>query len=151
MIHRHLLVGALALSSVVTTGFSADYLIHSWKKIQLSDKFWGEGANFADFNKDGQMDVVSGPYWYEGPDFQKRHEYYPATQTSKIKQADGTEKVIEGFKGALSRDNEYSDNFFAFTYDFNKDGWPDILIYGFPGKEATWFENPGRQIGRAHV
>ena len=144
MIHRHLLVGALALSGVVTTGFSADYLIHSWKKIQLSDKFWGEGANFADFNKDGHMDIVSGPYWYEGPDFQKRHEYYPATHTSRIKQADGTEKEIEGFKGALSRENEYSDNFFAFTYDFNKDGWPDILIYGFPGKEATWFENPGR-------
>src|SRR4051812_5129712 len=32
-----------------------------FKKIQLSDQFWAEGANFGDFNKDGKMDVVSGP------------------------------------------------------------------------------------------
>src|SRR6266550_8209225 len=97
-----------ALLSSGVAGFAKDYLLHTFKKTQLSDKFWCEGANFGDFNHDGKPDVVSGPYWYEGPDFQKRHEYYPATHTSKIKQADGTEKEFEGFKGALSRENEYS-------------------------------------------
>src|SRR5204863_5799774 len=82
-----------------------------------------------------------GPYWWEGPDFKKRHEYYPATQTFKRK-ADGTEETIPGFEGALGVNNNYSDNFFAFTQDFNKDGWDDILIYGFPGKDASWYENP---------
>ena len=47
-----------------------------------------------------------------------------------------------GFEGALGKNNTYSDNFFAFTFDFNKDGWDDILIYGFPGADASWFENP---------
>jgi hypothetical protein len=42
----------------------------------------------------------------------------------------------------LGVNNAYSDNFFAFTHDFNKDGWDDILIYGFPGKDASWYENP---------
>ncbi|MDB5356889.1 MAG: repeat protein, partial [Phycisphaerales bacterium] len=46
-----------------------------WKKITLSHDFVSEGANFGDFNHDGKQDVVSGPYWYEGPDFTKRHEY----------------------------------------------------------------------------
>ena len=32
----------------------------------------------ADVNHDGKMDVVSGPFWYEGPAFTKRHEYRPA-------------------------------------------------------------------------
>jgi len=117
-------------------------MTHTFKKIQLSDKFWCEGATFGDFNHDGQMDVVAGPYWYEGPDFQKRHEYYPATKTFKRKNAEGKEETIEGFEGALGSNNTYSDNFFAFTYDFNKDGWDDILIIGFPGEISAWYENP---------
>ncbi len=54
---------------------------HQFKKIQLTDQFWDEGANFGDFNHDGKMDIVSGPFWYEGPDFKTRHEYRPATAT----------------------------------------------------------------------
>jgi len=121
---------------------AADYKLHTFKKIQLSEHFWSEGATFGDFNHDGKIDVVSGPYWWEGPDFKIRHEYYPATKTFKVKQDDGTEKTIPGFEGALGKNNTYSDNFFAFAYDFNKDGWDDILIYGFPGADASWFENP---------
>src|SRR5207247_6855862 len=137
------LAGFLSATAVVS---AANYSIHSFKKIQLSDKFWSEGASFGDFNHDGKMDIVSGPYWYEGPDFQKRHEYYPATQTFKKKSADGKEETIEGFEGALGSNNAYSDNFFAFTYDFNRDGWDDILILGFPGQDASWYENPkGRE------
>ena len=120
---------------------------HTFKKTQLTDKFWSEGATFGDFNHDGKTDLVSGPYWYEGPDFKKRHEYYPATKTFKRKQADDTEETIEGFEGALGANNTYSDNFFAFSYDFNKDGWDDILIIGFPGEQTTWFENPKNSQG----
>ncbi len=123
-----------------------DYLLHTFKKTRLSDKFWCEGANFGDFNHDGKGDIVSGPYWYEGPDFQKRHEYYPATQTFKKKNAEGGEETIDGFEGALGSNNAYSDNFFAFACDFNKDGWDDILILGFPGDISAWYENPkGRE------
>jgi len=135
-----------ALLSSGVAGFAKDYLLHTFKKTQLSDKFWCEGANFGDFNHDGKPDVVSGPYWYEGPDFKKRHEYYPATQTFKKKMAESKEEIIEGFEGALGVNNAYSDNFFAFSYDFNKDGWDDILIIGFPGEASVWYENPkGRE------
>src|SRR6185503_6648267 len=118
----------VAFAVIVSTlaADAADYALHSFKKIQLSDKFWCEGATFGDFNKDGKQDIVSGPYWWEGPDFQKRHEYYPATKTFTLKKADGTGETIEGFEGALGANNAYSDNFFAFSYDFNKDGWDDI-------------------------
>ncbi len=136
---------AFALSGS-TLATAKDYILTSFKKIQLSDKFWCEGASFGDFNHDGKLDIVSGPYWWEGPAYQKRHEYYPATKTFKLKKADGTEETIEGFEGALGANNAYSDNFFAFTYDFNKDGWDDILILGFPGETSAWYENPkGRE------
>src|SRR5882757_1410651 len=55
---------------------SDKYTLHSFKKLQLSDKFFGEGASFGYFNHDGVMDIVSGPYWYAGPTFKQRHEYY---------------------------------------------------------------------------
>ena len=139
------LAGALSLALPT---FAADFTVHTWKKIQLSDQFWSEGAAIGDFNHDGKMDVVSGPYWWEGPDFKVRHEYDNATTrksegyTAPFKLGPISKITIPGFEGALGQNNAYSDNFFAFVHDFNKDGWDDILIYGFPGKEATWYENP---------
>jgi hypothetical protein len=144
---------ALPLAAVCAMAFAAsaaDYTLHTFKKIQLNDHFWGEGANFGDFNHDGQGDIVSGPYWWEGPDVKARHEFYQTKSRKssggvapfKKKLPDGTEQMIEGFEGALGSNNAYSDNFFAFSYDFNKDGWDDILVYGFPGQDATWYENP---------
>jgi hypothetical protein len=115
------LLASCPLMGVQTLLVGADDVIHTFTKIKLSDKFYSEGATFGDFNHDGKMDVVSGPYWYEGPDFTVKHEYYPAKEFDP---------------------HGYSDNFFAFAYDFNGDGWTDILIIGFPGKQAYWYENP---------
>ena len=98
----------------------------AYKKLTLAKEFFCEGAAFGDFNKDGQLDVVSGPYWYEGPDFTKRHELF-------------TPLVFDPLK--------YSDNFFAFVHDFNGDGWPDVLVIGFPGVDASWYQNPGAKGG----
>src|SRR5436190_20588691 len=114
--------GAL-LISVTPCLVQSKEILHTFKKLQLTDKFWAEGATFGDFNHDGKADIVAGPYWYEGPDFQKRHEIYPPTQTFVRKGPEGSEQKIEGFEGALGVENKYSDNFFAFSYDFNKDGW----------------------------
>ncbi|HEX7900046.1 MAG TPA: VCBS repeat-containing protein [Planctomycetota bacterium] len=104
-----------------------EHTIITWKKHVLSEVFTCEGAAAGDFNKDGVMDVAAGPWWYEGPDYTKKHEFYPV-------------KVWK-------TDNEYSNNFFAFTDDFNKDGWTDIFVYGFPGADVSWFENPQGKDG----
>jgi hypothetical protein len=136
---------SIAMAGVFSTVlcFAAeDYTIHTFKKIKVSEHFWSEGAHYGDFNHDGKMDVVSGPYWWEGPNFQTQHEYYAAKKSFMRTNSAGEAEKIPGFEGALGKVNAYSDNFFAFTYDFNKDGWDDILIYGYPGKEATWYENP---------
>ena len=102
----------------------------SWNTRQLSSDFYGEGAFFGDFNQDGAVDVVSGPFWYQGPGFSKKHGYRPAKQYDP-----------EG----------YSDNFLTFVHDFNSDGWDDILIVGWPGykegHEHVWYENPQGKEG----
>jgi len=121
--------------------------VHSFTKITATDQFWAEGAHYGDFNRDGKMDVVSGPFWYEGPEFKTRHEIYPATATFKRKKSDGTEETLPGWEGALGVNNAYSDCFLTFTYDFNRDGWTDVIVYGFPGKEVPWYENPKGRPG----
>lgn len=137
-----------AITALVALGVSgvAEEL-HTFQRIQLSDQFWGEGANFGDLNRDGKNDLISGPYWYEGPDFQKRHEYYPATTTFDLKLGPMTTVKVPGFEGTLGKENRYSDNFFVWTPDLNRDGWNDILVIGFPGQDTSWFENPRGRDG----
>ncbi len=98
----------------------------AFRTQRLSDLFYAEGAAGGDFNQDGKLDVVAGPFWWEGPDFSKRHEYRP------VKNYDP---------------REYSDNFLTFTGDYNGDGRTDILCIPFPGKEGYWYENPGDKTG----
>jgi hypothetical protein len=139
---RNVFGAAIVLAVVSASGAEKKFLVHSFTKQQLTDEFWAEGAHFGDFNKDGHNDIASGPYWYEGPDFTKRNEFYPAKESFKIKDKDGTEKTIRGFEGALSGKNAYSKNFLMFTGDYNKDGWIDIFVVGFPGDKSYWYENP---------
>src|SRR5258707_1004054 len=92
----------------------ADATLHSFKKIPLEKYYWSEGAAFGDLNKDGNPDAVYGPYWFEGPEFTKRHEICAPTTTFKVKHDDGTEKTFPGFEGQFGKKNAYStDNFFA--------------------------------------
>ena len=93
----------------------------AFEPLRLSEVFYSEGASTADFDLDGHGDIVSGPYWYAGPDFMRRYEIY----------------AHKAFDPA-----RYSDNFFAFPHDFDGDGWIDVLFVGFPGQQATWYRNP---------
>ncbi|TLD69087.1 cytochrome C [Phragmitibacter flavus] len=115
---------AVVLSLVLSClgGATAESLIRFDKKV-LETAFYAEGAAIGDVNGDGKMDVVYGPFWFEGPGFEKRHTIYPAKAFNI---------------------NGYSDNFFSFVEDLNKDGAADVLVLGFPGKEARLYVNPGK-------
>ncbi|MGZ0166927.1 MAG: PVC-type heme-binding CxxCH protein [Planctomycetales bacterium] len=120
-----LLAFIFAHASLVLFGTEvvAQPLLHSFDQVVLSEEFFSEGACLSDINGDGKVDVVSGPYWYAGPEFRIRHAYAPARRFS-----------IKG----------YSDHFFTFAEDFNADGRPDLLTIPIPGLNSYWYENPGK-------
>ncbi|MHC4993503.1 MAG: PVC-type heme-binding CxxCH protein, partial [Planctomycetota bacterium] len=113
----------MGLFFVVADARAQQHTHTTFKKIQLTDEYYSEGANFGDFNGDGAQDVVSGPFIYMGPDFDKKHEIYPPVPQDR---------------------NRYSfDNFFSFVHDINEDGRSDILTFGLPGTPAFLYINPG--------
>ncbi len=139
---KHLTLACLTIVMLANGAKAQSFTLHAFEKVRLTDRFWSEGATFGDFNKDGNQDVASGPYWWEGPTFSARHTFYPDNRGWQKKHPDGSIQTIQGFEGALGTKNTYSRNFLAFAHDFNADGWDDILILGFPGEESAWHENP---------
>lgn len=117
-------LGITVLGYVVLTddGDNQEYLIHTFEKTELSSVFYAEGGGIGDLNADGQPDVVCGPWWYEGPGFSNRHAYYEPIEFDP---------------------HNYSDNFIVEVADVNGNGRNDILVIGFPGQQAWWFENTG--------
>lgn len=99
-----------------------------FRKLVLTDKYFCDGINAGDFNRDGKADVVAGPFWYAGPDFKARHEFYPAR--------------------AFPTEPSPTNSMYSYVYDFNDDGWPDVLVLGRVHKhEAYWYENPRGRPG----
>jgi hypothetical protein len=78
-----------------------------------------ESATAADLNRDGHVDIVSGPYWFAGPDFVPRA--YRANHTSKDYHRGNSEHVL----------------------DVDKDGWSDIIVGGWGEDGIFWYRNPG--------
>jgi len=103
-----------------------------FRKQRVADLFFAEGAAVGDFNRDGESDIVAGPFWFEGPEFTQRHAYREPRSFTPI---------------------EYSDAFLKFVDDLDGDGWVDILVVPFPGRECYWYANPqgGPGMWTAHL
>ncbi|HSV74463.1 MAG TPA: VCBS repeat-containing protein [Chthonomonadales bacterium] len=99
----------------------------SFRRIVLDTRFVAEGCAVADVNRDGRPDVMAGNLWYQAPDWTPR-EIAPVQQ----------------FDGAAG----YSNCFFVWAADLNRDGWPDQIMIGMPGGPIVWRENP--RGGTAH-
>jgi hypothetical protein len=105
----------------------------TWKKTQVDKVFRSEGVAVADVNKDGKLDIIAGDVWYEAPDWKMHEIRKPGNY------GDGA--------------NGYSQSFACFVDDINGDGWPDVIVIGFPGRPCHWYENPQGQPGhwKEHV
>lgn len=106
-----------------------EFSLHTFERAKLTNTYYSEGANAGDLNGDQIADAVYGPYWFAGPDYKTKHEIYQPVPQDR---------------------NRYADNFFSWIYDFNGDGWNDVLTAGFPGTPAYVYENPKKAGQSGH-
>lgn len=121
---RNTILGALLL--LISFGTQAQENPISFEKHVLTTSFYSEGVAIGDVNQDGQLDVISGAFWYEAPDWTP-HEIMAPKEFDKSK--------------------TYSNSFLNFAMDVNQDGWIDLIRVDWPGQSVVWHENPQNQSG----
>jgi hypothetical protein len=72
----------------------------------LNEFYYSWGPSVADFNQDSVPDIVAGPYYYLGPDYNVAREIYMA-------------QTVDASTGYF--------NGVQYAYDFTGDGWPDVI------------------------
>ncbi len=95
---------------------------------RINEFFYGWSAAAADFNRDGHIDIVSGPFIYYGPSFRDSTEIYPNEAYNTSTQYPAKDWIEQ-------------------AADFNGDGWPDVLTSG-RGVGADLYINPGKEQRR---
>jgi hypothetical protein len=87
---------------------------------RLDDFYYAWGTAAADFNHDGVLDVVAGPYIYYGPAYSTRREIYVAS--------------------AFNPSSQFTSSMIDYAWDFTGDGWPDVLAG--EGRPMSLYVNP---------
>ena len=90
-----------------------------FRKTILSGERY-ESAGIFDVNGNGTLDIVSGAYWYEGPDIRTVHDV-----------------------GTVMPVGEWYDDFSTIPMDINGNGRNDFVTGGWWGNTLRWRENPG--------
>jgi len=86
--------------------------------IDLANKC--EVCAVVDIDNNGVLDIVCGEYWYQGPDFIKKH------------------KICD-----INYEHEYVWDFSNFAVDVDGDGYKDIITGSWWGDGMYWRKNPG--------
>ena len=84
-----------------------------------------EACAVIDVNHDGKLDIVSGRFWYEAPDW-KRHF---VREVEKL----GNPPNFDGYS--------------HLEMDVNRDGWIDLINVNWRSRSIYWIEHPGPGLG----
>src|SRR5262245_26681844 len=105
--------------------FDAEKVSPNFRVQRLSEFYYSYSTAIGDVNRDGNPDVIAGPYYYAGPDFTVGRQLYVPESFNPTSQWPIPAMV-------------------QFASDFTGDGWPDVLtISGNAGRgTGTLLVNP---------
>jgi hypothetical protein len=118
--------GPIAMKDLGRRVFTAEEVGDRFRKQQLNDFYYAWSATAADVNRDGILDVLSGPHYFLGPDYNVAREIYVADIQDP---------------GA-----DYTPAAGNFAFDYTRDGWPDVIVT--EGRNFVMYVNPGEQQRR---
>ena len=107
------------------------FVAERFRKQVLNDFFYGWSAAAGDVNRDGAIDIVSGPFIYYGADFRRFREFSLAEPANPA--------------------TEYPKFFEQYVADFTGDGWPDILAVRHAPPFGQLYINPRGESRRWEV
>ena len=110
-------IGCLLIAFLIPNSAHAGDLIFTKHTINAEVDY--SAAALIDVNHDGQLDVVCGGDWYEGPSW-KRHK-----------------------AATVPRIRGRPDGFSHLPFDVNRDGWVDVITVNYRSSSIRWMENPG--------
>jgi hypothetical protein len=88
--------------------FEEEQISSNFRVRRLSEFYYSYSSAIADINRDGDNDVIAGPYYYLGPDFSVGRMIYVPQSFNP---------TAEWPQPAMVQ----------LAYDFTGDGWPDVL------------------------
>lgn len=115
----------LAYADLNPRPFDAEKTSPNFRVQRLSEFYYSYSAEIADFNRDGHMDIVAGPYVYLGPDFTVGRQFFGGITYNPTSEWPMASMV-------------------QLAHDWTGDGWPDILNMGGNAGNGvgTLFVNP---------
>jgi len=117
---------AVSVKDLGNRKVSAEQVGSNFRISRIDGLHYAWDAAVADINRDGQNDIVSGPYYYLGPDYTTRREIYPGR--------------------SYNPSSEYVPNMVTHAADFTGDGWPDVLAT--ESRQMALYVNPKGEARR---
>lgn len=111
-------LGLLSAVAVCSRAESAGFRRHD-----VSQESTYSACAAFDVNRDGQLDIVCGGFWYQAPDWE-RHFL----------------REVQQIRGRY-------DDYAHLPMDVNGDGWTDYVSANYRSKSIYWVENPGKAGG----
>ncbi|WP_263418164.1 FG-GAP-like repeat-containing protein [Terriglobus albidus] len=103
-----------------------EQISNRFRMQHINDFYYGWSATAADVNHDGVLDIISGPFYYLGPDYKVSREIF-LSKTSDVT-------------------SQLTPNMVNFAYDYTGDGWPDLLVS--KGRSMSLYVNPKGELRR---